>query len=537
MKKLKLLFLISLLCVACSGCNPPWQNSDTGYQEDSAGENAENTQKNEAKVPGENELILAMNTPKTLNPLYNTQGNVEQALYLIFSPLINIEEDGSIVSNLAESWVSNEANTALTITLRKDLVWHDGTPLTSDDVIFTMNQIQAIPDCPYKVAVENVQTVERIDDSSFKIIYKQSFSGNLQTLFFPVIPKHIYNVEDSGSMSIAPIGSGPYQYDHTVPLESVELVANDHYFKGKPKIEKVKIKFIPDEESSLYAFKQGLIDLVYTHKTDWGKYTNNKANKAYEMVSSIYEFIGLNMNRGIFQNRNIRTALVYGLNREDLIRLYYLGHAVVTDSPISPISYLKDTALVTKTYDKEKAKFLLVQEGYQLDEETGMMMKEGQPLAFKLLVNNESMERMKVAKEIQKMYKEIGVSVEIEEVNQATYMQRISKREYETFLGAYQLAPALDLSFALHSSSIAKGTNYTGYRDAKMDELLQQAFVASPQTVHEAYNQLQQYLAEANPYVSLFFKKSVMMTKNKLAGPIKPTPLNIFANVESWYIS
>ncbi|ADZ83779.1 peptide ABC transporter substrate-binding protein [Cellulosilyticum lentocellum] len=485
------------------------------------------------KTP-DNRMVIAMDTPVTLHPLYNTQETVEQALYLIFSPLINIEENGTISSNLAESWVVNESNTAITITLKKDIKWHDGMSLTTDDVLYTLNQIKAIPDSPYKDTVANLQEMVKLDDTTFKLVYKGSYSGVLQTLFFPVIPEHIYNVSGEDTLNITPVGSGPYMYESTTPAKSIMLKANPGYFKGKPQIEEVQINFIPDQQSMLYAFKQGLIDVIYTKETEWGKYINDEASTAYEMISPVYEFMGVNHNKVLFQNAAIREALLYGINRQEMVHLFYLDHAVVTDTPISPISYLYDRTLEIKSYDKEKAKLLLTQEGYEKDGNTGFLSKNGAPLSFTLLVNEENRDRMKVAKQIQTIYKEIGIDLKVEAVNETTYLERIQTKQFDAFLGGYQLGYATDLSFALHSSSILNGENYTSYKDPQMDELLQQAFLATPEAAIDAYQKLQQYFVKQTPYISLYFKKSVLITHNEIQGDIKPTPLNIFANVEKW---
>lgn len=540
MKKLKKLMLIGLVLMSVSGCGLLHKDTsdeqDNLPQESTGIEQETDTETDIDTQSGTSQMVIAMNTPKTLNPLYNTQANVEQALYLIFSPLVNIKEDGSISENLAKSWVVNENNTAVTITLRDGLTWHDGMPLTSDDIIFTLEKIRTIVDSPYKQTVENIQTVEKIDNTTFKIVYKQSFSGILQTLFFPVIPAHIYNVENSDAMSINPVGSGPYKYERTTPLEAIHLVANPNYFNGKPNIQKIQINLIPDEASSLYSFKQGLIEAVYTSETEWGKYTNNNSNPPVEMVSPIYEFMGLNFNKPLFQNEMIRNALVYALNRQDIVRLYYLGHAVVTDTPISPASYLYDKNLEIKEYDKEKARLLLTQEGYQLDNDTGLMTKSGIPFSFTLMVNQENSDRVKVAKEMQRMYADVGIEMQIDILEKDVYLSRLVAKQYDAFLGGWQLSYAMDLSFAFHSASILNGENYISYKDEKMDELLQQAFLTTNNTIYDAYSKLQQYFASTNPYISLYFKKSVLMTKNTIGGDIEPTPLNIFSNVEKWII-
>lgn len=529
-KNIKILkfILISILCLILVGCGFKGENTSPEVV-------PEVEKKEEIVKPSQkaSQLTIAMNKTKTFNPLYNTQANVEQALYLLFSPLINIQEDGTIKSNLAQSWVVNPEQTAVTITLRGNVVWHDGKPVTSDDVIFTLNQIALIPDCPYKQATKNIQAVEKIDDTTFKITYRQSFSSLLQTLFFPVIPAHIYGVSKP-EVEPVPVGSGPYMYDKIVGSDSIYLKANPQYFKGKPNIETIQIKLIPNEVNGLYSFKQSLIDIVYTTETEWGKYTNSTSNKAYEMIAPIYEFMGVNFNRALFRSANVRNALIYALDREELVRLYYLEHATITDTPISPASYLYDTSLELKKYDKEKARYLLAEEGYTLNKETGYLTKDGVPLSFTLMVNQENIDRIKVAKEMQKIYADIGIDLKIAEVDKETYLQRLQARQFDAFLGAWQLSYALDLSFAFRSGA---EQNYVNYNDAQMNTLLQQAFVASSKEIHDVYKDLQNYFVEAMPVISLYFKHGVLITKAKVSGTIEPTPTNIFANIEEWTIS
>jgi peptide/nickel transport system substrate-binding protein len=534
MKGYKILVATLMALVIFTGCGVQDMALQDELQENEPSE-AVALQTDEKKPP-ENKMIIAMDVPTTLNPLYNTQENVEQALYLMFSPLINIEENGTISANVAHSWMVNENNTAVTLTLDNTIKWHDGKALTTDDVIFSIEQIQAISESPYKQTVENISSVEKIDDKTLKIFYKQSFSGMLQTLFFPIIPKHVYDVPESSAMTINPIGSGPFKFKSMTPLKHMQLEANQDYFRGAPQIEAVEVSIIPDEESSLHAFKQDLIDVVYTDITEWGKYANDKSSKIHELTSNIYEFMGLNFNKAVFQNANVRKALMHGLDREEMIYLYYLDHAAVTDTPISPSSYLYDKGLPTQGYDKEKSKLLLTQEGYERDGKTGLMTKNEIPLAFTLIINAENRDRVKIAGEIKKMYKEIGVEVTVQEFDRATYLSKIETRQYDAFLGGWQLSYALDLSFAFHSSQAISGQNYVNYKDSKMDELLQQSFLATESNILESYAALQQFFAEQNPYISLYFKKKVLLTKGKITGDIKPTPLNVFSNVELWAI-
>ncbi len=533
-KRHKVLLMLIMLIVLLVGCTNTNQlendnNITTPMNTPIEVEEPQNT----ATVSKQNEMIIAMNTPTTLHPLYNVPENVQQMLFLIFNPLINIEENGTISSNLAKSWMVNETETAVTITLRDDVKFHDGQLLTTEDVIYTLQQIQQIPNSPYKSSVENIASMEAVDTHTLKIIYKQAFSGVLQTLFFPVIPKHIYDVQDQTTVAMHPIGSGPYTFEDFTASKRVLLKANSNYFKGKPLIEFVQVNIIPDEESSLYAFKQGLIDVVYTDLTEWGKYTNNKGTTSYEMASNIYEFMGLNLSKTIFQNANIREALLCAINRQDMVQRYYLEHAIVTDTPISPASYLYDKSIEIRNYDKEKARFLLTQEGYEKGS-NGLLIKNNLPFSFTLLVNSENEDRVNVAKVIKELYGEIGIEVTVESVDKDTYFNRIINRQFDAFLGGFKLSYATDLSFALNSNHISGGENYVGYNDQTMNELLQKAFLANEATKIEAFNNFQRYFITQNPYLSLYFKKTVVMTSSQIKGNVHPTPLNIFTNVEEW---
>ena len=521
----KLMLIILVLALGLTGC--------ASQKQQIAETEAETQKPEESSKVAEQKLTLAMNPVQTLNPLYNTDSSVQQALYLVFSPLINIKEDGSIEANLAESWMLNEAGTAVTITLNSNALWHDGQPVTSDDVIYTLNQIKAIGNCPYKAATENVAAVERVDDHTFKILYNQAFSGILQTLFFPVIPEHIYAGLTEKDVQPNPVGSGPFEFDSMTPQKEVNLKANTSYFKGTPIIQTIKIQIIPDEESALYAFKQGLIDITYTNKNEWGKYTSEKAAAAYEMNSNVYEFIGLNFNKPIFQDPLVREALLYAIDRDQLVHQYYLDHAVVTDTPISPYSYLYDNKLEIKSFNREKAKYLLTEAGYERTGDEDLLTKNGNAFSFTLLVNKENKERVKVAEALKEMYKEVGINMQIEAVEKADYLGKIKNKSFDAFLGGWQLSYALDLSFALHSSSIISGENYAGYKDEEMDKLLTSMFTAPSSKLKDVYSKFQQYYTEKNPYLSLYFKKNVIMAKNDIIN-IAATPLNIYAHVEMW---
>ena len=167
-KRHKIFLMLIMLLILLVGCTGQTEKEEVVQTPESVVTEEETT--GTSTVSKENEMILAMNTPTTLHPLYNLPENVQQVLMLVFSPLINIEENGTISSNIAKSWMVNETETAVTITLRDDVRFHDGQPLTTADVIYTLQQIQQIPDSPYKSAVDNIASMEPIDTYTLKIV-------------------------------------------------------------------------------------------------------------------------------------------------------------------------------------------------------------------------------------------------------------------------------------------------------------------------------------------------------------------------------
>ncbi|ONI41178.1 hypothetical protein AN640_00270 [Candidatus Epulonipiscium fishelsonii] len=517
-----------IILVTLTGCG-----INTGEQNDI--KNTNKIQQN-IKIPVSNSMKIAMTTPKTLHPIYNLDPTVAQALYLFFDTLVRIEDDGSIKPNIAKYWsVKNEDNSII-LTLNENINWHDGINLTAEDVAFSIKTIMNAKESIYKKSVENIANVAVLSPYTLQIWYRQPFSSMLQTLFFPVIPKHIYNIGYEDALDLIPVGSGPYKYKENIPLDAMYLEANEEYFKGAPLIETFEILLTPNQLSILSSFEQGLIDLVYADTMDWGKYTRDSSINIYEIPTQNYEFLGLNFALEKNNNNNIREALTYVMDRQQIIDIYYLGHGVLADTPINPTSYLFDQDITMKQQDEAKVKLLLSKEGYQYDEETELYTKNGVPLSFTLLVNKDNSNRMKIAEYIATMFKDVGISINIDAVDVKTYNNRIYDGNYDMFFGGWKFSHIYDVTYAFHSKEIDKGDNFIRYSNKDMDKLLEEAFSASPNDIKKAYIDLQEHFLQENPYISLYFKSAALIVKDKFAENIDPDPLNIYSNVYEWSI-
>lgn len=538
-KKLRwitILICISLFAVSCS-------NTGTEEMENPQQTQEEQTEETPIEPKKGGEMVLSIRTPKTLNPLLNEEYTVDQISKLIFDTLIDFDETQKPIPNLVSEWTFSDDGTVLTLNLRSDVKWHDGEPFTAKDVIFSLDTIKKAPEsATYKKCIENITSYKAIDEHSLKIIYNQPFSGALYGLYFPVIPAHIYaNQTETTAGEVKPIGTGAYMFSEFIPTKELNLTVNNNWFKGQPYIERIKVLITPDEETDLYSFEQGQLDVIGTDVIDWEKYSEQENTRIHEYITSYYDFMGLNFNKSLFQDKNLRKAIAYSIDRETLLEKQYLNHGVVTNSPINPESWLYDSETEQYHFNQEKSKQILMDAGWSDTDSDGLLDKliNGSKvnLSFNLLVSSENLQRKEVAYEIQRMLSEVGINVQVEEVTQEEFLNRLQSKNFDAFLGGWKLSPIPDFTFAFHSSQIDGGANYVSFRSEQMDTLLKQAFTAvGEEKMKNAYGNLQKFIADELPYISLYFRTAALITNEKIQGEIKPKKESIIGNIQDWFI-
>ena len=527
--------VISVICIVwiLTGCTLFKE-----VQEEGKAQNIKEEESVEVQPAKGGELRIAIRKPTTLNPILSEDLSIQPLFYLLFDTLVSYDENYKPIPHLAESWSFDQEGKSLQIRLKDGIKWHDGTPFTAKDVVFTMDTIKKAPSSPYKKYIENISSYSMLDEKNIKIIYNQPFGGALYSLNFPILPAHYYEkgkVFDT-EKNMHPIGTGPYTFVQFIPNQEIQLEANTEWFQGSPYIEKVKVLFTPDEETSFYAFEQRQINVVEMQYGDWQKYSSMENTKLYEYMIPYYDFIGFNFEMPKFQNNNVRKAIAYGIDRNALLEKYYLGHGVVTDTPLFPNAWFLPEKSLVYFYDKERGKQLLSEAGIMVQTES-----QQANFQFQLLVSNENPVRVQIAEEIKKMLKEIGMEVVVESVSSDIYLERLEKGEFEAFLGGWKLSPIVDFTFAFHSSQIPSvlpgGKNYIRYQDPALDQLLKETFRAVEENaVKQAYENLNQYLIEKVPYVSLYFQTSAIVVDNTFYGNIHPTMYSRFQDIHQWFI-
>jgi len=571
-KNILVLLLVLILLLNFTGCNSEIETDEKQYIFKS--EEEEETIF-EPEYGGK--IILPLTTLNTLNPLLS-----ENLLYyhfskLIFQGLFDFDDDLNTIPVLANDYTIKEDGKIINIKLKENIIWHDGEKFDSEDVAFTINTIKyANEDIVYKKMLNNsvgiynpkninrIINVEILGPYELNIIFDRSFSHGLETLTFPIIPRHKFVSDRENKKSYAqalskddyvPIGTGPYKFNKYEKFKTIELNSFPEYRDGKPYIDVVIGKVLEDEELILTAFEAGQLHLALPLDIDWEKYNQSNKVRIYEFISQNYEFLGFNFANGIFGGENgksIRKAFAYGIDRQKIIQNIYLGHGTQAEVPIHPNSWLLWEDANIYGYNPSRAREELEKLGWKDINGDGFYEDEnGEEVILRLLTNSNNSLRLKVADMIVGDLNKIGIKVvkdypeilpdnmdkEIIEEQWEEINEKLLKKDFDMVLIGWHLSTIPDLTFAFHSSQIATGTNFINYKDEIMDELLLEAFSApNRDNKLKSYKKLQSRIVNELPYISLFFKNNALLVDKIIKGDIDPCFFNYYRNIEKWYI-
>lgn len=494
-----------------------------------------------------------------LNPLLDWNNPADRDVNrLLFSSLIRFDERGLPQTDLAESWGVNEEGTIYNFTLRSNAVWHDGTPVTSDDVIFTIERIKSDGSL-FPQDIKELWTrveVRRMDEKTMKFTIPEPFAPFLDYLTFGVLPKHVLEGVPPEGMATAefnidPIGSGPYQFDHLIlnqgQITGVVLTSFDNYYGKAPFIPQVVFRYFPSSAAALDAYEQGEVLGV-------SRVTKDVLQEALAIPNlSMYtsrmpqvSMVLLNLNNPevpFLQEPNVRRALLLGLNRQRMISNLLQGQAIVADGPIFPGSWAYYEGIEHLEYDPEQAISLLKSDGYSIPAEGGTVRaKEGQALIFTMLHPDDEL-HTQLAQSIQASWAQIGVQVNLQPVPyDRMVFDHLGPRTYQAALVDLNLArtPDPDPYPFWHQAEATGGQNYSQWDNRTASEYLEQARVNTKINVRtRLYRNFQVMFAKELPALPLFYPVYSFGVDAQVLG-VQVAPLydisDRFSLVTDWYL-
>lgn len=538
----KMTALALCLMMGLSGCSAPSAPSDTkapaatgtaaeGGDAKAEGSADGNAQENTASQ-GQKIVTMAMTAPwDTLIPFNTTNANTDAVLELIFDKLIVVKADGSFKPRLADSWsMDDETHTKITFNLNKNAKWHDGQPVTADDVVYTA-ELMSNPDisvarrskvAPFAGTEDGIRVegeefgVKAIDANTVEFTLKDptNLDYMLDIMFrdFYILLKHCLEdipVKDMLAADFwkAPIGSGPCIYESEISGERVEFTANKDYHINAPEFDRFVVKIVP-ASNLLSGLMNGEIDIVAgagignIPLNDWDM-AGQQENLTTEAVESLgYQYLSCN-TKNIPQE--VRQAVNMAINRDALVNNLMKGEGVPAPGPLAPSHRYFNEELLPIPYDVDKAKQMVEESGFDTSK------------TYRLNVSKGNEVREKSAPMIQQDLAKIGINVEIITTDHPTLLSTARKGEYDFALIGSGGSP--DPGESVMNVTPGHLNNFSQNEDPSLGEVGRKGLNQfSFEDRKPYYDEYQMMLREQCPFVWLYFQKDLVAYNKKISN-------------------
>lgn len=472
-------------------------------------------------------------SPNRINPLLATDSVSGEISSWIFNGLVKFDKNGKIVGDLATSW-KFEDNTTLIFYLKKNVFWHDGKKFSAKDVVFTYNLLRSKKIVtPYATDFKEVQSVEAINDYTIKIKYKKPYFKALSIWMMGILPKHIWEKEKNPMQSRFnkfAIGTGPYKMIKPFEVnKDIVLVANKRYFEHPPYIKKMIYKYVADSATEFMLLKSqkldigGLTPLQLTRQIDknFKKHFN-----IFEMPSHGYTYIGFNLRKKPFNNKQLRKAIALAINKQELIDLLFFSHAKICNGPFMPGSGVYPKDFKPLKYNPKKAKAILKELGYD----------SKHPFTFTLVTNSGNPIRIYAAEIIQQQLLKVNVHMKIRVLEWQAFLNTIVfPHRFDAVLLGWGLSLIPDAYSIWHSKSDTKGGfNFIGYHNKKVDKLIIKAqSEINQEKFNKIYQKIFKLIVNDHPYVFLYIPNSITAVSKSIKN-VSPSIVGLEYNFIDW---
>ncbi len=405
--------------------------------------NTVQTNQNEESV-----LNIGISDFDNINPLITKNQDIISLSTILYEPLLKLSANYEIELGLAAEWSKSNSTTYL-VKLKDNLKWDDGSSVTGSDVKYTIEMLQEGKSV-YSDNVKNVKSVEIIDGNTVRISLKKEEPFFEYNLIFPIVSSEQFKNEDFYKSRLAPLATGMYKVTSATE-ENMELEQNENWYDSankERKIDKVVITFFDTMGDAYNSLKIGNIDLVCTSTTNVEDYIGTIGFVTKEYKGRELDFISLNCEDSILQNKEVRQAINYAIDKNKINSSVFSNNYYVSAFPIDYGSYLYDKESKS-SYDKEKAQEVLEDAGWEY--RYGYWRKTEnyttQYLNLNLVVDNSNETRVKVAELIEEQLEDIGINVSLYRVSNSAYKNYLENKNYDMIITGVNNGYSPDLTY------------------------------------------------------------------------------------------
>jgi peptide/nickel transport system substrate-binding protein len=481
-------------------------------------------------APGGTMIFLAEGDADDLNPLTFDNTQSYQIVHLLFRALARRDSTlSNYVPDLLERWERPDSTTVI-MRVRPNLKWHDGQPVTAEDIVFTIErQRDSLTASPRQADVGGVASARVVDPMTVEIKLNRSGPSTLNALLEVIpVPKHLLQNVPPERMRFdtfgqKPVGNGLFRFGSWQKGQQITVEANPDAPEGRPALDRIVVRVVPDATARLTQLTNGSADAAKIAPEQREGVERSRGLRLETAAQVRPGWIAFNQSRAPANDAAVRRAFLMAINREAIVRAQFGEQGTPALSPIAPALREHSADVRPIPYDTAGAKRLLEQAGWRDANRDGVREKNGQPLRIEVEVSSADQMRKDMLIFMQQQARQVGIDLVPREMERTSWVERLRAREFTASFWGWGWGPGVmgpNAEMLFHSRSIPpNGPNFAGYSNPRVDALIDQILVENDTTrARGLWRQLEQILIDDAVYAPIFLDPEFYAVNQRFAN-------------------
>lgn len=498
-----------------------------------------------APVDGGTVVIANTSDFDAFNELVSTDYETSQVMdNMLFMNLVRLSPDVQYEPYLADSMWMSEDGLALSFRIRDGVTWHDGVPVTVDDVIWTyemtVDEQIAYANLQY---MQFVDRVARVDDRTVTFHFTDAHSdAPMDFTEWTIMPEHLLEDVPPAEMRNAdfnrnPVGNGPFRFVSWTANQETVFEANVDFVLGRPHLDRVVFRMIPEQTTQLTELLTGGVDFMRAvPPAEVARVKESDIASVLDYPARSYTFLAWNTQMPLFEDPQVRRALSMAIDRRQIVDALLYGYGQIATADVMPFQWEYNDAIEPWPYDPERAKQLLADAGWTDTNGDGVLDKDGRPFRFQLATNQGNDLREDILVIVQNDLAKIGIQVQPRLVEWNTHITALKAKDFEAAVSGWSVDFKFDPTEVMSCEAIEAKYNYPSYCNPKADSLMAEALVTldreEAKPIWDAY---QETIHQDQPYTFLYYLTERLGVGNRL-NEVTADARGHLVSIADWWI-
>ncbi|HET6341979.1 MAG TPA: ABC transporter substrate-binding protein [Gemmatimonadota bacterium] len=442
---------------------------------------------------------------------------------------------------LADSFRFSEDSLQVTFFIHPQVTWHDGHPFTAEDVVFA-HEVCKAPEINFSAVswLDHITSVEAIDSLTVRYTFDEPYMYQVMdaNVCYP-LPKHILGdvaMADMPNHPVArsPIGNGPFRFVSWDAGQEIVLEANPDFILGRPHLNRVTYRIIPDNTNLATEIQNGNIDAWPTFpETFYPQFESDPDLQIFSVPGRRYSYVAYNTQDPLFSDRRVRQALTLAIDRGRLVEALLFGQGTIGTQPMISTIWAHDPTIQPYPFDPDSARALLAAAGWSDTNGDGTLDKDGRPFSFQLATNVDNQLRVDIVTIIQQQLKDLGIEVRANTLEFNTFIEQLLAKDFQAAVSGWNVGIKAELTPTFGRGELF---NFVSADNAGLDSLVKAAEVERDRAkAMEMWSEAQRIIVD-EAYYTFLFQQNDLLVVDRRFHDVEPDAYSWDSHLEKWFV-